>query len=54
MLMASQEMIDAGFGGLAVWGPWYNVQSPGQVGNTLFMAIQAWNPGSAIAYMADL
>ena len=56
MLMASEEMLDAGYGGLQFFSPWYGISEEGvTVGlNELTVVILAWNPGSLVAYMGDI
>jgi len=53
--MASQDMIDAGYGGLTITSPYYNAQSAGTVdSNYLMFAVTAWNPAGTVPYLDGL
>lgn len=55
MLMASQEMIDAGWGGLNVFGPRYEIAGAETVSeNNLVVVILSWSPAGTVPYLGDI
>lgn len=52
MLLASQEMLDAGYGGLVINSPHYQVQGSEVVdSNYLFLAVMSWSPAGTVPYL---
>jgi hypothetical protein len=52
MLMASQEMLDAGFGGVNFTSPHYQIQGAEVVdANSLFVGISSWSPAGTVPYL---
>lgn len=55
MLLASQEMLDAGYGGVVFGSPHYQVQGAEVVdANYLFLAVMSWSPAGTVAYMGGI
>jgi hypothetical protein len=55
MLMASQEMLDAGFGGLSVLGPYLNLQGGETVDLlNLMLAVISWSPAGTVPYLGGI
>ena len=55
MLLASQEMLDAGYGGVVFGSPHYQIQGAEQVdANYLLVAVMSWSPAGTVAYMGGI